>query len=156
MTTKAQTPGELSSPSWERIRLFRERILDGMTREQAEAADAADEKGRWGSGQYGCGYGDGSEVETLEEVFSRELGDDWWEQVCAEADQAAGLNWWNLGIPEGRMLIIRAAVARGDEATIEGLVAAYLQGHHHCGEHPLDCGKRFERLLKRMVADHPS
>ena len=73
------------NPAQDRIRLFRQRILGGMTLEQAKAADVADEKGRWGSGVYGCGYGD-DWSETLEEVFNRVLGDGWWEQTCAEAE----------------------------------------------------------------------
>ena len=72
-------------PGVERVRLFRQRLLRGMTLEQAKAADVADEKGRWGSGVYGCGYGD-PWAETLEEVFGRVLGDGWWEQVCAEQE----------------------------------------------------------------------
>ena len=72
-------------PAQERVRLFRQRILNGMSVEQAKAADVADEKGRWGSGVYGCGYGD-AWSQTLEEVFQEVLGDGWWEQVCAEAE----------------------------------------------------------------------
>ena len=84
---KALYPPEVVSDDdigGERVRLFRQRLLRGMTVEQAKAADVADEKGRWGSGVYGCGYGD-RWSETLEEVFGRVLGDGWWEQVVAEA-----------------------------------------------------------------------
>ena len=85
---KALYPPEVVSEDdigGERVRLFRQRLLRGMTVEQAKAADVADEKGRWGSGVYGCGYGD-TWAETLEEVFNRVLGDGWWEQVVAEAE----------------------------------------------------------------------
>ena len=81
-----------ADPAQDRVRLFRQRILGGMTVEQAKAADVADETGRWGSGVYGCGYGDDGS-ETLEEVFGRLLGDGWWEQVVAEAVERQGGNF---------------------------------------------------------------
>ena len=76
---------EPETPAVERVRLFRRRLLSGMTVEAAKAADVADEKGRWGSGVYGCGAGD-DWSQTLEEVFEQVLGEGWWEQVCAEAE----------------------------------------------------------------------
>ena len=77
---------EDEDPGKARVRLFRTRLLGGMSLEQAKAADVAEEKGRWASGVYGCGYGD-RWAETLEEVFGRVLGEGWWEQVVAEAEE---------------------------------------------------------------------
>ena len=73
------------SPQVERVRLARERFLAGQSVEQVLAADEKEERGRWGSGVYGCGYGD-DWSQTLKEVFGEVLGEGWWEQVCAEAE----------------------------------------------------------------------
>ena len=62
--------------------------------EQVLAADEQDERGRWGSGVYGCGHGD-QWSETLEEVFGRVLGDGWWEQVAAEAEARQSPKAWS-------------------------------------------------------------